>query len=179
MHRDRKFPSQQRGTVLVVSLLLLLVMTALGLTASQATRLQERMAGNARDLDIAFQAGEAGLSGAEKRLSGVVAPKGSTRFICSDPDSCDAEDRANATEDYAHQEQEWWDDNAHLLGKSLNEAGGEPQFVTEEWANVQDTLTTGDSGGKSGIVYYVNTSRALGPSSTAVAIVESTYAVRY
>jgi type IV pilus assembly protein PilX len=179
MHSDRKLPHGQRGAILAVSLLLLLVMTVLGLTASQATLLQERMAGNDRELDLAFQAGEAGLRGAEKRIDSTVGPKGQARYICSDPDSCDAEDRANATEDYTHQEQKWWDDNAHSLGLSLAEVGGEPQFVTEEWANVQDTLTTGDSGAKSGTIFYVNTSRALGPTATAVAIVETTYAVRY
>ena len=44
---------QQRGAVLVVSLLLLLVMTMLALGASQSTRLQERMSASMRDRDLA------------------------------------------------------------------------------------------------------------------------------
>jgi type IV pilus assembly protein PilX len=56
-------PSQlQQGFVLVVALVLLLVLTLLGLAAAQSTSLEERMAGNARNHDLAFQAAEAGLS---------------------------------------------------------------------------------------------------------------------
>lgn len=47
--------------VLVISLLILLVMTVLGIAAIQSTTLQERMAGNLHDRDLAFQAAEAAL----------------------------------------------------------------------------------------------------------------------
>lgn len=52
---------QQRGFVLIVALILLLVLTILGLAAARSTSLEERMAGNARNHDIAFQAAEAAL----------------------------------------------------------------------------------------------------------------------
>jgi len=52
----------QQGFVLIVALVLLLVLTVLGLAASQTTSLEERMAGNARNHDLAFQAAEAGLT---------------------------------------------------------------------------------------------------------------------
>ena len=61
--------SRQRGAVLIVSMLLLLVLTILALTASQSTRMEERMAGNARDADLAFQSAEAGLRAAETYIS--------------------------------------------------------------------------------------------------------------
>jgi len=50
---------RQRGTVLVVSLIVLLVMTLIGITSMQTTVLEERMAGNLREHNLAFQAGEA------------------------------------------------------------------------------------------------------------------------
>ena len=52
----------QQGFVLIVALVLLLVLTVLGLAASQTTSLEERMAGNARNHDLAFQAAEAALT---------------------------------------------------------------------------------------------------------------------
>lgn len=52
---------EQRGFVLIVALILLLVLTILGLAAAQSTSLEERMAGNARNHDLAFQAAEAAL----------------------------------------------------------------------------------------------------------------------
>ncbi|MGA9851432.1 MAG: PilX N-terminal domain-containing pilus assembly protein [Gammaproteobacteria bacterium] len=60
---------QQNGFVLIVALLLLLVLTILGLAAAQSTSVQERMAGNARNHDLAFQSAEAGLNAA---YSGVL-----------------------------------------------------------------------------------------------------------
>ncbi|MDE2091656.1 MAG: hypothetical protein KGJ08_07140 [Gammaproteobacteria bacterium] len=61
-------PHRQSGFVLVVALILLLVLTLLGLAAAQSTSLEERMAGNARNHDMAFQAAEAGLYAAQSAL---------------------------------------------------------------------------------------------------------------
>jgi type IV pilus assembly protein PilX len=51
----------QRGAVLIVGLVILLVITMLGITGQQHTVLQERMAGNMRQNDMALQAAEAAL----------------------------------------------------------------------------------------------------------------------
>ena len=59
----------QRGFVLIVALILLLVLTILGLAAAQSTSLEERMAGNYRNNTLAFQAAEAGIRAAESCLS--------------------------------------------------------------------------------------------------------------
>lgn len=171
---------RQNGAILVVSLLLLLVLTVLALTASQSTRMQERMAGNARDLDLSFQAGEAGLRGAETRIDEEVATKGSAVNACSDRDSCDTEARENTGAlDFAAQTPAWWVTNARALEQTLAEISADPYFITEVRADVPDTLTMGAAAPKSGTMYYVSKSRAQGATSTAVTIVESTYAIRY
>jgi type IV pilus assembly protein PilX len=54
----------QRGTVLVVALILLLVLTLLGISAMNTTSLEERMAANTQELNRAFHAAESGLSSA-------------------------------------------------------------------------------------------------------------------
>lgn len=59
---------RQRGVVLIVALILLLVLTLIGVGVTQSTSLEERMAGNARDKDLAFQAAEAGLRNGEDTL---------------------------------------------------------------------------------------------------------------
>ena len=51
---------------LVVSLVILIALTILGVTSMQATRTEISMAGNLRESGIAFNAAEAGLSNAEK-----------------------------------------------------------------------------------------------------------------
>lgn len=64
----------QNGAVLIVSLLILVLLTLLGLTAIQAGTVQERIVGNSRNLDVAFQAAEAALREAEDRLDNPSVP---------------------------------------------------------------------------------------------------------
>lgn len=59
----------QRGASLIVSLIFLVIMAMLGVTLANVTNLEERMAGNTRDRDLALQAAEAALRDAEVRLS--------------------------------------------------------------------------------------------------------------
>jgi type IV pilus assembly protein PilX len=70
-------PKQQSGVVLVISLVMLLLLTLIGVTSVQTTSLEEKMAGNMRDQNIAFQAAEAALRDAEEdidsvRISGIT-----------------------------------------------------------------------------------------------------------
>jgi type IV pilus assembly protein PilX len=67
---------RQRGAVLVLCLLVLLMLTLLALAATRSASLQERIAGNARSLDLAFQAAEAALREGERRLEGTVPAPG-------------------------------------------------------------------------------------------------------
>lgn len=53
--------SRQGGAALVVGLVLLVVMTLLGISAMRDTTLEEKMAGNLRDSNLAFQAAETAL----------------------------------------------------------------------------------------------------------------------
>lgn len=56
---------RQSGSVLLVSLIMLLLLTLVAVAGMQGTILQERMTGNLRDRDLAFQAAEAALREAE------------------------------------------------------------------------------------------------------------------
>ncbi|NIR58095.1 MAG: hypothetical protein GWO02_00530 [Gammaproteobacteria bacterium] len=66
-------PGRQRGAVLAVSLLLLLVMTIIGVAGMQNTTLQERMAGNTKSRNVALEAAEVAVRDAEVYLDGIVA----------------------------------------------------------------------------------------------------------
>jgi type IV pilus assembly protein PilX len=61
--------ASQSGVVLVISLIMLLLLTVIGSTAMQTTSLEEKMAGNLRDKDLAFQAAESALRAAENSLN--------------------------------------------------------------------------------------------------------------
>lgn len=63
----------QGGSALIVSLLILIVLSLLGLTAVRTTTLEEKMAGNLRDDSLAFQAAESALRDAETFVESVVS----------------------------------------------------------------------------------------------------------
>ncbi len=76
-----KYVRHQQGAVLIVSLVMLIIMTLLGISAMNNTVMQERMAGNQRNSTLAFQAAEAALRAAENDIDnnwGSDFPDGDT-----------------------------------------------------------------------------------------------------
>jgi len=63
--------AKQNGAALITALSILLVLTILGIATVSTTVLQERMAGNARDYEVAFEQAETGLRTAEEYLKGL------------------------------------------------------------------------------------------------------------
>jgi type IV pilus assembly protein PilX len=74
----RRFPNgnRQRGVVLFVGLIMLLLLTLIGITAMQVTLLQERMAGNFRIQHQAFEATEGLLKTTRTTLNGDANTSG-------------------------------------------------------------------------------------------------------
>ena len=60
-----KIESYQRGVALFLSLVMLMIITVLGISSVQTTTMQERMARNARDTNLAFQSAESAIMDAE------------------------------------------------------------------------------------------------------------------
>ena len=64
--------TKQRGVALMIALVVLLVLSMIGISGMQGTILEERMAGNMYDRNLAFQAAEAALrAGEANALAGV------------------------------------------------------------------------------------------------------------
>jgi type IV pilus assembly protein PilX len=180
----------QRGAVLVVSLLLLLVMSVLALGASQATRMQERMAGNSRDYDLAFQSAEAGLRKAERLIDDPAL--GAAPIPCSSG-RCEVFELNVLPSDIAYRSPEdWWDANAWNYSTdnlwTSSDAGAmsgtglahrDPQYVVEEVEEVPDSLTIPPSGPPASRIYYRITSAAQGGTDRAVVVLQSTFARRF
>lgn len=64
-------PYHQKGVVLVVALIFLVILTMLGLSLSGSTTSEEKIARNFRDQDVANAAAEAALRDAEMAVSGM------------------------------------------------------------------------------------------------------------
>ncbi len=66
----------QSGAVLVVSLLILMIMSIIGISSMQNTLLEERMAGNLKDQNMALEAAEAALRDGEAYIGTIVTTGG-------------------------------------------------------------------------------------------------------
>jgi type IV pilus assembly protein PilX len=71
--RWRRAPRRQHGTVLIIALILLVLMTLIGVTSMQTTTLEEKMAGNSRDRTVALQAAESALRQGEENDAVIEA----------------------------------------------------------------------------------------------------------
>jgi type IV pilus assembly protein PilX len=60
--------ARQSGAALILALIFLLLMTMLSTSSMRTATMQERMAGNTRDMNLGFQSAEAALRVAERRL---------------------------------------------------------------------------------------------------------------
>jgi type IV pilus assembly protein PilX len=169
--------SRQAGAALVVALLMLLVMTVLGIASMGVTRLEERMAGNARDMDLAFQGAEAGLRDSEERI----------RVMTSRPNTCATAPCAiwqqdHWTLDLRDQLLSWWQANATEYGvagtREVMDTTRDPLVLTEDLGFVPDSLTVGH-GPPEGRNFYKITANSSGASDTANAVLESTYTRRF
>jgi type IV pilus assembly protein PilX len=83
MHHHRANRQSNRGVVLVISLILLVVMTLFGLTAVKLVSSEERMVGNTFDRTLAFQAAEAQLRLAERQIEDVKQPSPAALVACA------------------------------------------------------------------------------------------------
>lgn len=63
-------PGRQAGMALITGLIFMVVLTLIAVAAMRTATLEERMSGNARDRDLAFQAAEAALRAGEQVLQG-------------------------------------------------------------------------------------------------------------
>jgi len=61
----------QRGVVLILALTILMVLTLVGVSAMKTSSLQERMSGNSRDYQVAFEAAEIALRAGEDYIKTI------------------------------------------------------------------------------------------------------------
>ncbi len=111
----------QAGVTLVVSLIILVVLTLLGVTSMESTRTEVAMAGNLRESNLTFEAAEAGLRAAEA-------------FIEATTSSTDFNDPANGLyaeldSDPDYDDELVWENNSQTAGTSIAYLDEQPQFI--------------------------------------------------
>ena len=159
--------TSERGAALIVALVMLLVMTVLGVTAARNTNLQERMAGNLRDNNLAFQSAERALREGEAFLQNASLPPftGASGLLTMQ----DGAGQASFWSDDA-----WWVAN----GRTANGMEGvsrAPLYVIEELPVVEDTAGSVRFPPAPGMEFYRITAQAQGGSADAITILQTTY----
>lgn len=160
----------QSGIALITGLIFLVMLTLISLAAMQSTTLEERMAGNSRSRDLAFQAAEAAVRGAEAILSGASLPAFNGSKV-----GYYAQLANGGSSDY-------WKNTHNWAAQSVVYAGPltgvkEARFVIEALpatlgSGGDDSLVVKASSG--GEVYRITT-RGIGTDGTSIVYVQTTF----
>ncbi len=169
MKKTKPSFGQESGAALIVGLFFLLILTMMGVAALRTTTLEERMAGNSRDSNIAFQSAESALREAiandlyAKTYDGTVT--GYTEKISEFKDS-----KGNNVSEF-----EYWTSVHDWKSKSV--AATKPSGVAETPAYVVEAIPANTGLWKAGEpvkrVYRI-TAASTGASTRAQAIVQGT-----
>lgn len=166
--------SRQRGAVLIVSLVFMLILTIIAAASMQSSTLQERMAGNAKDTNLAFQAAEAGLRGAETALSQInIGPfDGSSGLYRHCADLTDTA-TACVEPDWSNHSSTGW---KVMAADVIPYAAKPPEYFIEELVSVADSNEILDADQPvATLVFYRVTARGYGASDRSMVVLSTTY----
>ncbi len=165
---------RQEGAVLVFGLILLLVLTLLGVSTMKGSIFDEKMAGNARNGNYAFQASESALREGELWLRDRTVEPLPTATGSSGLWQLNAPGAGD-----------WWANGGGPWGTAapavrtfagLSNVQAQPQVIIEYSKFVKDNLDEMPPPGKN---YYRVTSKATGGTDTAIVQLQTMYSRRY
>jgi type IV pilus assembly protein PilX len=168
----------QRGVALFISLVLLLVLTIIGVSAVQTTSMEERMARNTHDSVLAFEAAEVALRTGETFLrnnvnSTALFPAGGNNGLWKASDYAQTErwDQANI----------WTGANSVVVpGNVITGVAEQPRYIIEWVASVQRTDNPYQQGSSYSALFdrieiFRITARGVGGTTNARVLLQSTF----
>jgi type IV pilus assembly protein PilX len=167
---------RQQGSTLVISLMILVVMTLIGLTGIATSTLEEKMAGNTRDQAVAFQAAEAALRNGENYYNNIVSP--AAAFNGSIAGLYDVGDLPDVNDDGT------WD-TARTYAGDIAGVKENPRYIVELLGEIGDTTDDlnisgyGESTGLGSVTAARITARAVGGTNSTVVMLQSNFAKRF
>lgn len=178
---------RQGGAVLLVGLIMVLLMTIVGLAAIRGSGLQEAMAGNMRERNIAFQLAEAGLREGEELVDDQVTENmdfsGSETGLY--PDLSVPDDNPFGSQKISWSQEEWASRSLNAEFDLPDDSGlAAPIYLLEKLSVLaQQAAESTGSGVDLGsldatgleIEMYRISARGVSPSGDASAVVQSTF----
>jgi len=170
---------RERGTALVMALVFLTILTLLGVAAMGTTTLEEKMAGNTKDRNLAFQAAESALVAAEKWFNGLANkptfPDNNNGFYlmysCATP--------ATPVWDCAPWSATSAGNGVAFYAGTLNNVKTAPKYIVEDLGEMPEdggSLKIPTQYKSTGNTVVRITARGTGGTDAAVAMVQSTFA---
>lgn len=173
----------QRGSALIFALVFLLVMTVIGVAGMQGTTQQEKMAGNMRNRNLAFQAAEAALRAGEKFVDPVKDAGGNC--IRPTADAFDGKKGLLQPQDDAIKivgddgafwmAWNWKDNSMQLATNTLDKVKDQPRYVIEDISGKDPLCSVCASGPTPTCYCYRITALGVGGTTDAIVILQSTY----
>ena len=163
--------SSQQGASLVIGLIMLLLLTIIGVTSIRTTVIQEKMAGNLKDYNAAFQAAEAGLRDGEQLLATGVLPTFDNSSGYYQPLDWGDLFYWDKTDDLID-----WDDNDSIkFDESIVGVSNPPRHVIEELPFIPASGGSKKFGPITGTGVFRVTALGVGGANTTRVILQSTY----
>lgn len=168
----------QTGATLIISLILLVVLTLLGLSGMQSTVMQERMSNNVRDKNLSFQAAESAVRGGESWVNDQGKNPTTVDTCTSTPCNVYQLDAADLT-GMTGQPLSWWQTYGRNYGTAISGVAANPHFIVEEHSQPRGSLVMGTGQARSQRYVYRVTALGVGGTDTAQSIIETMYAERF
>jgi len=168
---------RQQGAALITSLIILLVLTVLGISAMNTSSLQEMMSGNLRDQNLSFQAAESALKDSEKTIVafGGTEPVPTANGANKGVFIVDTFGDFSTT---AHNESVWSQGKPYSVSSVLG-VKQDPRYIIEQAGFVGGDASYSSAVKQQGTVFYRMTSRGHGASTNAVTLLQETYGKRF
>lgn len=167
--RPIRLRRKEQGTVLVVALVILLVITLLSIGNMRSSVLEEKMAGNTNDRNVAFQAGESALREAELFLEGIVS-------LGNFQDQGGLFSRTGIEPGF-YAVDTWTDANNHVVATTDLATYEQPQYFIKNMTTVPGATGAlnmsgyGDNKGSGDVTIFRITVRATGTSADSAEVI--------
>ncbi len=175
--RVHSLSAAQKGIALFISLVLLLVLTIIGVSSVQTTSLEERMARNAHDSVLAFQAAEMALRQAEQRL--IDNPPETTEFSNNGAAGLWTTAPYGVTPRWQNGGV-WTSGTTVQVPVNIANVDSQPRYMIEFLSTIQQQANEGNVGeGQPSLIKTYNifriTARGVGGSDTAQVLLQSSF----
>lgn len=174
---------KQSGAILVLSLVLIIVLTLIGITAMKTSTFEERMAFNLQDSNLAFQAAESALREAERTIDAKTALP--HELPCPDDGGCSSIEvlissstAFDDVDDFRSMSYSSWVSNGQEISNAVSGTAANARYIIREVRFVPDSLNVGH-GVPPGRYLYEITAIGVGETDRAEKVLQSTFLRRY